>query len=175
MKSILKTITMILLISLFSCGEDKELATVKNVSLTKYAGTWYEIARFPNSFEKGMDCVTATYTVLDNGKVEVRNKGRLVEKNNKWKDVKGKAWIPDSSEPGRLKVQFFWPFSGDYYIIDLAGDYSYSLVGSPSRDYLWVLCREKTLDKTTYDALLDKAKSFGFDTSKVEKINQVCS
>ena len=175
MKFILKTLLMILLLSFFSCGEDKELATVKNVSLTKYAGTWYEIAKLPNSFEKGMDCISATYTVLDNGKVEVRNKGRLVDKNNKWKDIKGKAWVPDATEPGRLKVQFFWPFAGDYYIIDLADDYSYALVGSPSRDFLWILCRNKTIENATYDALLAKAKLHGFETSKVEKINQVCN
>ena len=159
---------------LLSCGSSANLETVKTVDIQKYAGTWYEIARLPNRFEKGMDCVTANYSIKENGKIEVLNKGRLPAKNNKMKDIKGTAWVPDAQFPGRLKVRFFWPFSGDYYIIALNEDYKYALVGSPSRKFLWVLARESQLDPAIYDELMGIAEAKGFQTSEVVKINQVC-
>lgn len=150
------------------------LATVPDVSIDQYAGTWYEIARLPNRFERGLTCVTATYTPLPKGKIEVRNAGYNAAKGRS-KDIKGRAWRPDAQAlPGVLKVSFFGPFAGDYYIMQLADDYSYALVGSPSRDYLWILSRQPTLDQPTYDTLLAYAESQGFDTAAVERIDQSC-
>lgn len=150
------------------------LATVKAVDIDAYAGKWYEIARLPNRFERGLTCVTATYTPLDNGKIEVRNAGYNAAKG-RFKDIKGRAWQPNAAElPGQLKVSFFGPFAGDYYIMQLADDYSHALVGSPTRDYLWVLSRTPTLDEATYDRLLAFAESRGFDTAAVERIDQTC-
>ncbi len=160
--------------SFLSFKTTEELSTVKNVDLNQYAGLWYEIARFPNSFEKGLECVTATYTLKDNGKIEVLNKGHVSENKQKVKTAKGTARIPDVNFPGQLKVSFFWPFSGDYYIIALDKNYQYALVGDPSRKYLWVLSKNKTLEPAIYDNLLDIAQKNGFDTSKLVKINQDC-
>ena len=159
--------------SLFSCKTTQDLPTVEKVDIPKYSGVWYEIARLPNSFEKGLECVTATYTQKSNGKIEVLNKGYSSEKGS-YKTAKGTAWLPDSKYPGRLKVTFFWPFAGNYYIISLEENYQYALVGDPSRKYLWVLARTKTLDLSIYDDLMKKAKSNGFDINKVIKINQEC-
>lgn len=164
-----------ILVSTISCEEGMDLETVKTIDIEKYAGTWYEIARLPNSFEKGMSCVTATYTSLSNGKIEVKNAGILKGKNNKKKDIVGQAWVPNSALPGQLKVRFFWPFSGDYYIMELDKDYNIALVGSPTRNFLWVLSRSPQLDQTIVDELLAKAKEAKFDIDKVEMIPQDCN
>lgn len=171
----MKTLLMaLLLMSVFSCKSSRELITVKQVDIHKYAGNWYEIARLPNRFEKGLECVTAQYTVQDNGKIEVRNKGLKTGSDGNWKDIKGSAKVPDPNFPGRLKVTFFWPFAGDYYIIELDENYQFALVGDPSRNYLWVLAREKSLDDRIYNDLLSIAKAQGFMVDNLVKINQAC-
>lgn len=159
--------------SIFSGSAAQELPTVDKVDLLQYAGTWYEIARLPNSFEKGMTCVTATYTLKDNGKVKVLNRGYLADKG-KYKTARGTAWVPDGDYPGRLKVTFFWPFAGNYYIMALDEGYAYALVGDPSRKYLWVLARTKTLEESIYTELMALAKSKGFDVEQVMRIDQSC-
>lgn len=164
----------ILLASIMSCSPKLALPTVDNVDIDQYQGKWYEIARLPNSFEKGLSCVTAEYTIKKNGKINVLNKGYF-SKKNKWKSSKGTAWVPNAAISGQLKVSFFWPFAGDYYIIALADDYSYALVGAPDRNYLWVLSRSKTLDETIFEQLVQIAKNQDFDTSKLEKIDQSCT
>lgn len=162
-------------IMMFSCNKGKEeIPTVSTVNLEKYSGTWYEIARLPNRFEKGLECVTATYTLRNDGKIEVINKGHKTGKLTKISKIKGVAWVPDKRFPGRLKVRFFWPFSGKYYILDLDKNYRYALVGEPSRKYLWVLSKDKHLDSNIYNLLLEKAAKMGFNTARVIKIRQDC-
>ncbi len=151
-----------------------ELVTVTSVDLNKYAGTWYEIAKFPNSFEKGLKCITATYSLRPDGKIGVENKGHRESEPGKFKVSNGKAWVPDLLYPGRLKVQFFWPFAGDYYILELDEKYQYVLVGAPSRKYLWILCRTKQMDALVYERLVAKARSLGFDISKIRLTPQDC-
>jgi apolipoprotein D and lipocalin family protein len=141
------------------------------VDIEKYAGQWYEIARLPNSFEKGLQCVTATYTLKKNDKIEVLNQGYSIENTEKL----SRAWMPNTDYPGRLRVSFFWPFASNYYIISLDEDYNYALVGDPSRKYLWVLARSKILDDTIYSKLLDIAKINGFDIDNLIKVNQECN
>jgi apolipoprotein D and lipocalin family protein len=127
----------------------------------------------PNSFEKGLECVTANYSLKPNGKIKVLNKG-YSEKKGAFKTSQGTAWRPDEKYPGRLKVSFFWPFSGNYYIIALDEDYSFALVGDPSRKYLWVLARTRELDEGIYSDLMEKARSLGFDTGEIQQIKQDC-
>jgi lipocalin len=158
-----------------SCkGITEELATVSSVNLEKYAGTWYEIARLPNNFEKGLECVTATYKLREDRKIDVINKGQKAGESNKISKIKGVAWVPDKNYPGRLKVRFFWPFSGKYYILQLDEAYRYALVGVPSRKYLWILSRDRQLDRNIYNSLLEKAAHLGFNTARVVEINQDC-
>lgn len=165
----------LLMLSLTSCkSEYKDLETVKELDLTKYAGTWYEIARLPNSFEKNLECVTATYTVLPNNKVEVLNKGYTNADTSKMKSIKGVAWMPDNNHPGQLKVRFFWTFSGRYWVIALDKEYNYALVGDPSRKYLWILSKSSTLDNQTYRTLVNIGKESGFDVEKLMMVNQSC-
>lgn len=146
---------------------------MKEVDLHKYQGVWYEIARFPNWFEKDLKCVTATYSLKEK-KIEVVNKGHKINDENKLKEVEGIAWIPDSKFKGRLKVSFFWPFSGDYYIIHLDQNYQYVLVGEPARKYLWVLSREKVLDQAIYKKLIGIAKENEFEINKLVLVRQDC-
>lgn len=162
------------MIALASCGSSRELKTVENLDINKYSGLWYEIARLPNRFEKGLVCTTADYSIKQNGRIKVINKGYFEDNKEKYKDISGTAWIPDKNFPGRLKVRFFWPFAGNYYIIALDSNYNYALVGDPSRKYLWILAREKELSQNIYRQLLDRAKSEGFNTEAVIKIDQDC-
>lgn len=162
------------MMSFLSCKPTQNLSTVEKVDIEKYAGQWYEIARLPNSFEKGLQCVTATYTLKNNGKIGVLNKGHSIEDTGKVSTAKGRAWVPDTEYPGRLKVSFFWPFAGNYYIMSLDEEYNYALVGDPSRKYLWILARSKILDDTIYSNLLGVAKINGFDINNLIKVNQEC-
>jgi apolipoprotein D and lipocalin family protein len=164
---------LLTMISIISCRTVQDLQTVEQVELTKYQGLWYEIARLPNSFEKGLECVTATYTLKSNGKIEVLNRGYSSPKGV-FKSARGTARLPDPDEPGKLKVSFFWPFSGDYYILRLDDEYRYALIGDPSRKYLWILSRTKDLDAAVYNGLMDHAKNYGFNTDLVTETAQNC-
>jgi apolipoprotein D and lipocalin family protein len=157
-----------------SLNAQKTISAEKTVDLGRYKGTWYEIARLPNSFERKLKCASATYILRDDGKITVLNKGNYISDPAKSTTAKGVAWIPDKSSPGKLKVQFFWPFSGDYWIMYLDKNYRYVLVGDPSLKYLWILCREKKLDEPTYQMLLGKAEEVGYKVSSIIKVNQDC-
>ena len=159
------------------CFTSKKLSTesipvVKDFTIKRYTGTWYEIARLPHSFEKNLEKVTATYTLQRDGKIEVLNKGFDSEKG-KWKEIQGKAWIPDSSVPACLKVRFFLFFSSDYRVIDLDSEnYSYAMVTSSSRKYLWILSRAPQIDESLYKHLVQKAQDLGFSVEKLIRVRQ---
>lgn len=168
---------MIVLISLFmgwSTNVDKEkqaLPVVPSVDLNKYAGQWYEIARLPNRFEKEcVSSVTATYSLRADGKIDVIN--RCKKASGEMETAKGKAKVVDKKTNAKLKVTFFWPFYGDYWILDLGAKYEYAVVGDASRRYLWILSRTPQLDDAVYQGLLAKMAGQGFDTSRVIKTLQ---
>jgi apolipoprotein D and lipocalin family protein len=149
-------------------------AVVSTVDLNRYMGMWYEIARLPNFFERKLKCTSATYTLRGDGKITVLNKGNYLTDPEKSTSSQGIAWVPDKNSPAKLKVQFFWPFSGDYWIMDLDKDYRYVLVGDPSLKYLWILSREKKMDETTYEMLLKKAIENGYDLKSIIRVEQDC-
>jgi apolipoprotein D and lipocalin family protein len=156
----------------FAACAASELTVVPSVDLKRYAGAWYEIARFPTRFQK--DCasdVTATYTLKPDGDVEVLNACR--EAGGKTKQAKGTAKLADKKGPAsRLKVTFFWPFYGDYWIIGLDPDYKWAVVGAPGRDYLWILSRTPQINDGLYQKLVEDAKQKGFDTSRLVRTRQ---
>jgi len=154
-----------------SKSQAQNLETVPEVDLKKYAGTWFEIAAIPQSFEKGCACTKATYTPTDQGYIIIENTCEKPEKN-KTTTVKGKAFVEEGSGNAKLKVQFFWPFKGKYWIIDLAQDYSYAVVGHPNRKYLWILSRTPSITEELYNHLLQGIAEKGFDLSKIEKTPQ---
>jgi len=138
------------------------LDTATEFEIEKYMGKWYEIYRLPNKFEEGLEDITAKYELTDDGKVIVTNEGRLIDDKSRIKQAKGRAWIPDPKEPSKLKVSFFWPFSGDYWVLRVDKEYSYALVGDPSGKYLWILSRERVLDPKIVLELKEYASNLGF-------------
>lgn len=149
------------------------LQTVPFVDLNKYAGKWYEIASFPQRFQKGCNCTTATYTLSDKGFVVVENRCNKGSVTGKISYIKGKAFVVKNSGNAKLKVQFFWPFRAKYWIIDLADDYSYAVVSHPNKKYLWILSRTTTLDPTIYNGILNRLKEKGFDLSLLKNTTQI--
>ena len=171
----LQSVFFISIIIFSSCSSSmKTLKTVPEVDLNRYTGKWYEIARLPNSFEKGLVCFTAEYSLRPDGKITVTNAGYKEDRPGQVSSVTGKAWVPDPNEPGRLKVQFFWPFSGGYYIFHLDRDYQYVLVGSPSRKYFWLLARQAEIDEALYQELMNIARQNDFAVENIMRIRQDC-
>lgn len=160
-------------------GDQDSLAVVPALDLQRYAGTWYEIARFPNRFQKQCSGeVTATYTLQDDGTVRVVNRCRTAD--GEWTEAEGKARrVREEGPPSILEVRFapaflsFLPFVwGDYWVIDLAEDYTYAVIGEPKREYLWILSRTPVLAEETYAAILQRAAAKGFDVSKLVRTRQ---
>jgi apolipoprotein D and lipocalin family protein len=149
------------------------LQTVPHVDLQKYAGKWYEIASYPQRFQKGCHCTTAEYTLTDKGYVIVENKCNKDSVNGKISGIKGKAFVVENSGNAKLKVQFFWPVRGKYWIIDLADDYSYAVVSHPNRKYLWILSRTPKMDGVIYERILSRLREKGFDLTKLKVTPQV--
>jgi apolipoprotein D and lipocalin family protein len=163
-------------LGLAAAGQEKPpLETVPSVDLAKYMGTWYEIASFPQKFQKGCHCTTAAYEMTDKGYVRVVNTCRKDGPEGKLSTAKGKAFLVEGSNNAKLKVQFFWPFRGDYWIIDLAADYSYAVVGEPGRDYLWILARTPAMDESLYREIVDRCAAKAFDVSRLVRMDQSCS
>jgi len=151
-----------------------ELEVVASVDLSRYVGQWYEIARLPNRFEKKCaDSVTATYTLRPDGKIEVVNRCRKA--TGEFTMANGKAKIVEQKTNAKLKVTFFWPFSGDYWILDLGPNYEYAVVGDPSRNYLWILSRTPQIDEALYQQLLAKMAARGFQTGRMIRTIQPAS
>jgi apolipoprotein D and lipocalin family protein len=141
--------------------------TVPYVDLDRYAGKWYEFAAYPQPFQKGCHCTTAEYTLTDRGYVIVENRCNRGSINGKESYIKGKAFVKKNSGNAKLKVQFFWPFRGDYWIIDLADDYSYAVVSNPNKKYLWILSRTPVMSNEIYEGILERLREKGFDLSKL--------
>lgn len=136
------------------------LQTVSSVDLNKYLGKWYEIYRLPNWFEDD-DCVTVTaeYGLRDDGGISVLN---TCHKASKKEEARGIAKIVEGSSNSKLRVSFFRPFYGDYWILDLASDYSWVLIGEPAGKYFWILARDKKLSPELEESLLVKAEKLGY-------------
>lgn len=152
---------------------ENAVPVVPQVDLSRYQGRWYEIESIPQPFERGCKNVTADYTLQQDGTVRVENTcvrgDKVVKAIGKALPGKGAEIIPGTTllEPGKLKVTFFEPFYGKYWIFDLDENYQYALIGSPNKNSLWILSREKTLDQSTIDILTNRAQELGFDTSRL--------
>ncbi|MGZ3689499.1 MAG: lipocalin family protein [Bdellovibrionota bacterium] len=145
------------------------MRTVPRVEVGRYLGKWYEIARFPNFFQKDCDEATAEYSLRDDGRLQVVNTCRRIDGRG-LRQVIGIAEVADSTSQAKLKVSFLprwlrWTGigKGDYWIIDLAEDYSYAVVSEPNRKYLWILCREPVMSSQTYDGILKRLRDQKFD------------
>ena len=141
------------------------LTVEQSVNVDRYLGRWYEIARFPNSFEEGCEGVTADYALREVGMISVVNTCRKGSPDGEIEIARGRARIVDETTNAKLKVSFFGPFWADYWILDVAEDYSVSLVGEPEGRYLWVLSRTPEISDETRDEALSTLSDLGYDTS----------
>lgn len=174
----LSILTFILaLLSLQAFAKTANLPVVDYVDIERYQGKWFEVAKLPNWFQKGCSAAEANYKILGQTEISVLN--TCIKKNGERKAAYAHGYVVDTQTNAKLEVVFEnfasrilprkW-IKGDYWIIALDQDqYQYVMVGSPNRKYLWVLARSKNLDDSTYQSLLAKARSLGFDTSKMIK------
>lgn len=167
---------IIILLSLLLSGSvtaNTPPKTVSHVNLKQYMGKWYEIASYPTFFQRGCQCTSANYKLIEN-KVSILNQC-YKKKNYKLSSAKGKAWAVPGSNNSKLKVQFFWPFKGDYWIMYLSPGYKQVIVGSPNRKYLWILSRSRHIKASLYNSLTKIVQKKGFDSSQLVKTKQSCS
>ena len=155
-----------------AAADPAPVRVVSSVDLSRYAGKWYEIARLPNRFQRGCaGDTTASYTLRPDGKITAVNQCRTPE--GRLKSTKGTARLASGKEPNtKLKVTFFWPFHGNYWIIDLDPGYRWAVVGEPDRKYFWILSREKWLDEALFQQILDRAKQQGYDLGPLIRTKQ---
>lgn len=158
-------------VSLSACtGLPKDVQPVKGFELSKYLGTWYEIARLDHSFERGLDDISAHYSLRDDGGVRVLNKG-FSRENAEWKNAEGKAYFVGDDDTAHLKVSFFGPFYGSYVVFYLDESYQFAFISSYNKDYLWLLSRTPEVDQKTKDLFLQEAKNKGFNTDQLIWVN----
>lgn len=167
MKNLFKTSALICIVLLFTACSSKNppLQTVQKVDINRYLGTWYEIARYEHFFEKDCKNVSANYSMLDEQTIKVVNRCTNMLTNEK-KEAIGRAYATDDTN-SKLKVSFFRPFYGDYWVMILDENYDYVVVGTPSREYLWILARKPILDEKIKNEILQKLPNLGFDASKL--------
>lgn len=152
-----------------------ELPVVAQVDLNRYLGKWYEIATIPMRFQKGCTCVTAEYSLKDNGRIKVVNSCHKDSLAGPFKSVTGQAKVVKGSNNAKLKVSFFWPFWGDYWIINLDREhYQWAVVSGQSRATLWILSRTPRMDDAVYEKLVEYCKSVGLNTDLLVKTDQSC-
>lgn len=162
----------LLLFSGCSGGFPKNVTPIQQFDVKRYLGTWYEIARLDHSFERGLEQVTAEYSLLDDGKIQVVNKGYSPAKDA-WKQASGKAFLAGRTDEGFLKVSFFGPFYSSYVIFDLdTKNYQYAYVSGPNHSYLWLLSRTPKVDEATMAHFVKTAKAKGFDTDSLIYVKQ---
>ncbi|MGD2108952.1 MAG: lipocalin family protein [Phycisphaerae bacterium] len=166
-------LTAATVIGLGGCGAVyPPLATVDFVELGRYTGRWYEIARYPNSFEPGCVGVTADYALREDGRINVLN--TCVEGNldGNVRLIQGVARVVDPTTNAKLAVTFFPPFEGDYWILELGANYEYAVVGDPSRTFLWILSREPTMDEDLYADILSRLPERSYDPNRLQLVPQ---
>ena len=162
-------LTCAAIIGMVPSAHAQPLRTVPQVDLERYGGKWYEIASFPQRFQKGCRNTTAEYTLNDKGFVIVENRCNRDSLNGELSSAKGKAFVEPGTGNAKLKVRFFWPFTGKYWIIDLAEDYSYAVVGHPDRNYLWILARTPHMPDNVYSGILERLRANGYDPARLQK------
>jgi len=163
---------LFMLLTVGCTGIPDGVRAIRNFQAERYLGVWYEIARLDHSFERGLDHVSATYTLRKDGGIDVLNRGYNPQ-TGEWKEAQGKAYFIGKRDEGRLKVSFFGPFYGAYNIIALDQEhYQYALVCGPDRSYLWVLARDKKPASQTLRQLVGMAAKMGFRTEDLIYVSQ---
>jgi len=169
-------LSLAIIVALAGCIDENRytpLSTVSKVDLNRYLGRWYEVARIDHSFQRNCVASTAEYSLLPNGYIRVVNSCRKYTLDGEKTSIEGKAWSIDKDTNAWLEVQFFWPFRGDYVIIDLdEQNYSYAVVGHPSRNYLWILSRAPQMEDRLYNEIMKKIAKQGYDLNRIKRYSQ---
>ena len=153
-------------------GYPKAVTPVKDFEIEKYLGKWYEIARLDHSFERGLEQVTAVYSLQGNGKIKVVNRG-FSKHSNEWKEAVGKAYLARETDEGYLKVSFFGPFYSSYVIFGLDHEhYQYAFISGPDESYLWLLSRAPSVEKEVLTLFVQTAEKMGFKTEALIYVQQ---
>lgn len=165
-------LVVIILIFFTACIYQKNqtsspVEVVPFVDLNRYTGVWYEISRYPNRFQEGCVGTRATYTLRKDGRIDVLNECFEGSFSGKLRRAKGVAKVVDEVSKAKLKVTFFWPFYGDYWIIDLGEDYEYAVVGHPKKKYFWILSRTKKMDDKLYRTIIERLEIKGYEPKKL--------
>jgi len=169
--SIKRLCLLLSIVFLSACtGLPKNVSPVDDFEISRYLGTWYEIARLDHRFERGLEKVTATYELNEDGSVRVINKGFKSAKGE-WSEVVGKAKFVGAPSTAHLKVSFFGPFYASYVVFDLAEDYSTAAVSGNNKSNLWLLAREPVVDKSVIEAFKSRAQGLGFATEELILVN----
>ncbi len=153
-------------------AKEPELMVVDSVDLDRYLGVWYEIASYPAWFQRNCTAVSANYSLRDDGLIKVVNSCRKGSLDGKLKQANGRAKVVDSETNAKLKVSFFGPFWGNYWIIDLDPDYQWVVVGEPKRKYLWILSRTRSMDNELYEQILARLPDKGYDPGGLQRTVQ---
>lgn len=158
---------------LFGCVKiPAGITPVDDFDIDRYLGRWYEIARLDHRFERGLEQVSAEYSLLPNGGVKVVNRG-FSTAEQKWKEAEGKAFFVDAPGEGHLKVSFFGPFYSSYVIFELdQQNYEYAFVSGANRSYLWLLARTPEIDESIKNDFIRRADDLGFYTSELIWVTQ---
>ncbi|MHC1776818.1 MAG: lipocalin family protein [Lentimicrobium sp.] len=173
----MKELAVIALSGLFLFGAKAQEVTptaVGRVDLEKYAGLWYDIASFPTRFQKDCHCTTAEYALMPGGFVKVVNQCRKGGFTKRISGITGKAYAVEGSNNTKLKVQFFWPFRADYWIVKLDIDYKWAVVSTPEKDYLWLLSRGPVIQQSLFDSIVNSLKNEGYNTAGLRRTPQAC-
>jgi apolipoprotein D and lipocalin family protein len=175
----MKRFVILLALALAGCGATPAgppVQTVPAVDLSRYAGTWYEVARFPTRFQdsssRRCEDVTATYAPRPDGQVGVVNRCRNALAGGEVIEATATAYAVEGSGNSRLRVTFFWPFYGDYWVIGLDPDYRWAVVGAPGRDYLWILSRTPQMAPGDYAEAVARARAQGFEVARLQPTAQ---
>lgn len=153
-------------------GMPKGVEPIEGFELDRYLGKWHEIARLDHSFERGLERVSAEYSLREDGGVRVVNRGYSTKKNA-WDEAEGKAYFVEDENLGYLKVSFFGPFYGSYVIFELEeSGYEYAFISGPDTSYLWLLAREPAVDQQVMDHFLARAEALGFNLDELIIVNQ---
>jgi len=170
---ILFTITCLVSCTTVPSKEHPPLQVVSNVDVAKYLGRWYEVARYPNWFQENYYSVTADYELAIDGSINVINRCKEGGLDGKLKKAVGTAKIVDEQTNAKLKVLFYWPFYGNYWIIALGDDYEYAVVSEPKRQYLWIMSRSPIMKRLQYEKLIKFLAAKYFDTTLLNITPQV--
>lgn len=149
------------------------LTAVERVDLDRYLGLWYEIASFPQTFQRGCVATQAHYSRREDGRIRVENQCRDESLDGELRSAEGVAWTADDdASHAKLRVQFFWPFWGHYWIIELDSDYHWAVIGHPERKYLWILSRTPTMDESVYEKVLRRIRAKDYDLTPLQRTLQ---